>query len=103
MAHIPSKYKEIYQEYDLENYYCLEDVNKTLIAYLNSFFIKIIPCKNNIDNNNHCKSKDIIDKTLSGSNFSFELADITLMPEDFKNPVIFIRNYYYTYLYKKFG
>ena len=103
MDHIPSKYKEIYKEYNLENYYCLGDVNKTLMAYLNSFFVKIFPCKNNTDNNNHCKSKEIIDTTISGSYFSFELADIILMPEDFKNPVIFRSNYYYNYLYKKFG
>ena len=78
--HIATNYKQLYEEYDLENYYCLTDVNITLIPYYNSFYVKIFPCKNTSENNYHCKSKEIIDETIKGNYFSFEIADITLTP-----------------------
>ena len=103
MDHIPNKYKQYYEEYNLENYYCLEDVNKTLMAYLNSFYVKIFPCKNNSENNNHCKSKEIIETTINESYFSFETADIIITPEDFENPVVFRSNYFYVYMFRNVG
>ena len=103
MEHIATKYKKFYEEYDLENYYCLKEVNRTLIPFYNSFFIKIFPCKNTSENNHHCKPKEIIDETLKGNYFSFEIADVTLTPEDFENPVNFKSNYFYTYMYKNYG
>jgi hypothetical protein len=59
MDHIATNYKQFYEEYDLENYYCLKDVNRTLIPYSNSFYVKLFPCKNTSENNYHCKSKEI--------------------------------------------
>ena len=103
MDHIATEYKETYKEYDLENYYCLSDVNRTLISYYNSFYVKIFPCKNTTENNNHCKPKETIDSVLAGNYFSFEISDIILTPEDFKNPVIYRSNFFYTYLYKNIG
>ena len=66
---IGSKYKKFLDESQLNNYYCLNKVNHTLRAYMNSFSIKIFPCKNTTENNNHCKSKEIIDFYLNGYNF----------------------------------
>ena len=103
MGNIATKYKKLYEEYNLDNYYCLKDVNRTLIPYYNSFYVKIFPCKNSSENNNHCKSKEIIDETIKGNYFSFEIPDIILTPEDFKNPVSYVSNYFYAYLYKKYG
>ena len=103
MEHIAAQYKQFYEEYDLENYYCLKDVNRSLIPYYNSFYVKIFPCKNTSENNYHCKSKEVIDNTLKGNYFSFEIADVTLTPEDFENPVSFKNNYFYTYVYKNYG
>ena len=103
MEDIATKYKKFYEEYVLENYYCLKDVNRTLIPYSNSFYVKIFPCKNTSENNYHCKTKEIIDDTLKGNYFSFEIADITLTPEDFENPVSFKSNYFYTFVYKNYG
>ena len=105
MEHIATKYKKFYEEYGLENYYCLKDVNRTLIPYSNSFYVKIFPCKNTSENNYHCKPKEIIDDTLKGNYFSFEIADIALTPENFENPVsfknnFFLQNYLYYFLSK---
>ena len=103
MDHIPNVYKKFYEEYDLENYYCVRDVNRTLIPYYNSFYVKLFPCKNSTENNNHCKPKEIIDETIKGNYFSFEIPDIILTPEQFKNPVDYINNYFDVYLYKGYG
>ena len=103
MEHIPTKYKKFYEEYEFENYYCLKEVNRTLIPYYNSFFLKLFPCKNTSENNYHCKPKEIIDDTLKGNYFSFEIADIALTPENFENPVSFKNNFFYTYMYKNYG
>ena len=101
--HIATKYKKFYTKYELDNYYCLKDVNKTLIPYYNSFYVKLFPCKSSTENNNHCKSKEIIEETIKGNYFSFEIPDIITTPEDFKNPVDYINNYFYVYLYKDYG
>ena len=54
---LANKYKKFYEEYELDNYYCLKDVIRTLIPFYNSFYVKIFPCKNTSENNGHCKSK----------------------------------------------
>ena len=40
---------------------------------------------------------------MKGNYFSFEIPDEITTPEDFKNPVSYVSNYFYIYLYKKFG
>ena len=100
---IGSKYKKFYKEFQLDNYYCLNKVDHTLRAYMNSFVIKIFPCKNNTENNNHCKSKEIIDSYLNGNNFVIKLEDILLTPTNFKFPVKERINELYTTLFKYFG
>ncbi len=100
---IGSKYKKFYKEFQLDNYYCLNKVNHTLRAYMNSFAIKIFPCKNTTENNNHCKSKEIIDSYLNGNNFVIKLEDIILTPNNFKFPVKERINDLYTTLFKFFG
>ncbi len=100
---IGSKYKKFYKEFQLDNYYCLNKVNYTLRAYMNSFAIKIFPCKNTTENNNHCKSKEIIDSYLNGNNFVIKLEDIILTPNNYKFPVKERINDLYTTLFKFFG
>ena len=100
---IGSKYKEYFKEYKLDKYYCLNKVNYTLKAYINSFVFKINPCKNTSENNNHCKSKEIIDYHLNGNNFVIALEDILITPLKFKKPVQERVNELYTTLYKNFG
>jgi hypothetical protein len=49
--------------------------------------IKIYPCVNNSNNNNHCKPQELIDKYLKGGYFSMFSKDIGLNPENFSYPV----------------
>ena len=100
---IGSKYKQFFDESQLDKYYCLNYVNHTLRAYMNTFAFKIFPCKNTTENNNHCKSKDIIDYYLNGNNFVITLEDILITPLNFKSPVKERINELYTTLFKTFG
>ena len=50
-----SKYKNLSGEYSLNDYYGLGNINYTITSYCGSFIIKIFPCKNTTENNNHCK------------------------------------------------
>ena len=100
---IGSKYKQFFDESNLNKYYCLNNVNQTLKAYMNSFAFKIFPCKNSTENNNHCKSKEIIDYYLNGNNFVITLEDIFITPLNFKHPIKERTNELYTTLFKTFG
>ena len=100
---IGSKYKKFFDESNLNKYYCLNKVNQTLRAYMNSFIFRIFPCKNSTKNNNHCKSKEIIDYYLNGNNFVIALEDILITPLNFKYPVKERTNELYTTLFKTFG
>ena len=100
---IGSKYKKFYEESQLDKYYCLNKVNHTLKAYMNSFVIKIYPCKNTTENNNHCKPKEIIDYYLNGNNLIIKLEDILITPNNFQFPVKERIIELYTTLFKYFG
>ena len=100
---IGSKYKQFFEESKIDKYYCLNKVNQTLRAYMNSFAFKIFPCKNSTENNNHCKSKEIIDYYLNGNNFVITLEDILITPLNFKYPIKERTNELYTTLFKTFG
>ena len=100
---IGSKYKKFFVDSPLDKYYCFNEVNHTLKAYMNSFAFKIYPCKNTSENNNHCKSKEIIDYYLNGNNFVIILEDILITPLQFERPVKERTNELYTTLFKNFG
>ena len=98
-----SKYKYLLKDYDLENYYCLNQVNFTFKSYINSIKLKIFPCKNSTVNNNHCKTREIIDEYLNGKNFEIYFEDILITPLDFEHPVKERINLIYTSVFKIFG
>ena len=99
---IGSKYKHLLADYDLENYYCLSKVNFTFKSYINSIKIKIFPCKNNTENNNHCKPKEIIDESLNGRNLEINFEDILITPFDFEHPIKERINTVFTTIFKIF-
>ena len=98
-----TKYKTLFNEYNLKNYHCLNEVNHTLRAYENSFFIQLFPCKNSTENNYSCQPKEIIDESLNGKNLEILFEDIILTPLDYKNPVHQRVNFLYTTIFKNFG
>jgi hypothetical protein len=85
-------YKNIYSKGEFNNSYCLKNYNATLIGgykydKMSYIVIKIYPCVNNSNNNNHCKPQELIDKYLKGGYFSMFSKDIGLNPENFSYPV----------------
>lgn len=87
------KYQSLIVEGELNNSYCINDINLTLsrglkldrISYIK---IEIYPCVNNTKNNNYCKSKEIIDQHISGTFFSLLAKDIGLDPSNYSDPII---------------
>ena len=95
------EYKYLISNGDLSNSYCLKDFNLTLaggykfnrFSYLR---IRIFPCVNTSDNNNHCKPQDTIDYYLKGGYFSMISKDIGLNPNNISEPVIYTLQNFYT-------
>ena len=85
-------FREKFKTNAIGNLYCLKEVNKTLYGHFSYdtysfFYIQLFPCKNNTENNNHCKPKEIIDKYLNGNYFCMEFEDVELTPQNYSNPV----------------
>ena len=103
ISKIGSKYKKYFSDFDLNNYYCLNDVNYILYAYENTIRIQLFPCKNNTENNNHCQSKEIIDKQINGKDFIIWFEDILITPFNYSYPIKERINSLYTTVFKNFG
>ena len=78
---------------ELNNSYCIKDLNLTLAGnfkYDRLSYIKIgiYPCINTTENNNHCKSKEIINNFLSRTFVSLLAKDIGLEPSNYSHPYI---------------
>jgi hypothetical protein len=83
---------EILNQNELNNYYCIENLNIDLIGgknYKNFSFleIQINQCINNSDNNNMCKSQEIIDDALENGHFTIQLKNTELNPDDYAYPI----------------
>ena len=86
-------YKNQFIYRELNNSYCLKNFNLTLLGGSNfeetSFIkIKIHPCVNTTENNNHCKPQDVIDSHLTSGYFSISIKDIGLNPLNYSFPII---------------
>ena len=86
-------YKHLFSEGELNNSYCLKQYNLTLAGgykydRMSYFRIRIYPCKNTSQNNNHCKPQETIDKYFTGGYFSILTKDIGLNPSNYSFPVL---------------
>ena len=87
------KYQNLFVKDELNNSYCINDINKSLtkkfsfdrISYIK---IEIHACINTTENNNHCKPKEVIDEHISGTFFSLVAKDIGLDPANYSDPII---------------
>ena len=99
-------YKLLLSKNELSNSYCLKNFNLTLAGGLKyermSYFqINLYPCLNSTENNNHCKSQEIIDQYLKGGNFSIISKDIGLNPTNYSFPILPIFQDLHTTIDKK--
>ena len=85
-------YRDIFKEKTLDTLYCFKKVDEELAGhfsydYYSFFYIEFFPCINTTENNNHCKSREIIDYYLKNTFVSFQLQDIELTPQNYTIPV----------------
>ena len=85
--YIGNKYRKFFTSSELNNFYCLNNIDFILKPYENSVELKFFPCKNTTDNNNHCKSKEIIEETLHYNVLKVFIEDILITPINYDNPV----------------
>ena len=100
-------YQKFFYKGELNNSYCLQNYNITLAGgfkydIMSYIRLKIFPCVNTTENNNHCKPKEIIDKYISGAYFSLIIKDIGLNPSNFTNPITPTIQDLYTTIDKQF-
>ena len=92
-ANFGENYQHLFIEGELNNSYCLKNFNLTLVGgykynRMSYLRIRIYPCKNTTDNNNHCKPKETIDDYFTGGYFSILTKDIGLNPSNYSFPVL---------------
>ena len=101
------KYQGLLVQGELNDSYCINDINLTLsrgfkndrISYIK---IGIHACANTTENNYHCKPKEVIDKHISGTFFSLLAKDIGLDPSNYTDPIIPILQDLHTTIDKSF-
>ena len=86
-----SKYQDIFKSKDLENMYCLENVDVVLAGYATSdiysyFVVYLYPCVGQTSDGLPCLNEYVV-ALLTKNNFQFQMQDIELTPQDYKNPV----------------
>ena len=86
-----SKYQDIFKSKDLENMYCLENVVVVLAGYATSdiysyFVVYLYPCVGQTSDGLPCLNEYVV-ALLTKNNFQFQMQDIELTPQDYKNPV----------------
>ena len=86
-------YQKKFSNNSLNNLYCLENVNETLMGHFSYdvysfFYIQLFPCINTTENNNHCKPKEIIDYYLEGTFVCMEFENVELNPINYSTPVM---------------
>ena len=74
----------------MKNYYCFKEMDFVLEGHfsydLYSFlYLQFFPCVNTTEKQN-CKPLEQIDYYLKNTFLSFQLQDIELTPNDYKNP-----------------
>ena len=88
-------YNHLFVSHELDNSYCLKDFDYNLTLQggfkyekMSYIRIKIFPCKNTTENNNHCKPKEKLEQYMNSGYFSILLKDIGLNPSNYSHPVI---------------
>ena len=91
-----SKYRDFFKNVNLDNLYCVKELNATLEGYMTSdvysyFKIDFYPCHNSTKNNFSCKPTEIIDNYITSTFIEFKMQDIELTPNVYATPIQFQR------------
>ena len=86
------KYQDMFKNIDLNNMYCLSNVDVILEGYATSdaysyFEVNLYPCVNKTKDGIDCYPQPFISQFLKKNQFMFRMQDIELTPQDYKSPV----------------
>ena len=86
-----SKYRELFKDKDLDDLYCLSEMNVSLEGHItydvySYFIIKFFPCINSTINSYSCKPLEEIKAHLSRALVTVKIQDIELTPENYDTP-----------------
>ena len=90
-------YHQFYKD-GYNNKYCLYDIDKKNLTghfnfdYYSQIVISFYPCVNNTENNNHCKSKNIIDYYLNSTYVGMFLKSITIDEKQIPMTIDYLEN-----------
>jgi len=87
-----SKYKELFKDKQLNNLYCLSEVNMTLKGYstydeFSYFYLTFYKCNGTTKDGIPCQPSSEIDKYLYSNIVQFYMQDIELTPQIYSSPV----------------
>jgi len=82
-----TKFQDMFKDKNLDNLYCLSNVDVTLEGYATSdsysyFDVQLFPCVNK----SGCVPEETLKDLLSKNTFQFKMQDIEMTPQDYKNP-----------------
>ena len=82
-----TKFQDMFKDKNLENLYCLSNVDVTLEGYATSesfsyFDVQLFPCVNRPG----CVPVEMLQDLLAKNTFQFKMQDIEMTPQDYKNP-----------------
>ena len=82
-----TKFQDMFKDKNLENLYCLSNVDVTLEGYATSesfsyFDVQLFPCVNRPG----CVPVEMLQALLAKNTFQFKMQDIEMTPQDYKNP-----------------
>ena len=86
------KFQYMFKDKDLNNMYCLGDIDVVLEGYATSeaysyFEVSLYPCINTTSDGRPCLPLPYLQAYLTKNNFMFKMQDIDLTPQDYKSPV----------------
>ena len=87
----------------IDNYFCLNNINHILKPYENYVLLQIFPCQNTTENNNQCKSKEFIEEFLNFRSVYIFFGDILITSLDYDFPVKERVNFIEGGIYKNIG
>ena len=87
-----SKFQHMFKDKDLNNMYCLGDIDVVLEGYATSesysyFEVNLYPCMGTTSDGTPCMPEPVLQAYLTKNNFMFKMQDIELTPQDYKSPV----------------
>ena len=100
---IGTKFIEYFQGYEINEFYCLQDINFSLQPMINTLRISIHPCRSLSEDDDYCESPEFIEEFLQNKLFMVYFPDIMLTPLNYKTPIKEIISSLNTEIFKNLG